>query len=76
MNEITLRDGTKCEVYRFFGRLQTRALVKYQGLYVFVDFFGGDWDLSGEPASADEAVVLAEATASMRDRTIVDVEKE
>lgn len=41
-------DGKSYKVMHWFG--DNRALIDYDGMYVFVDQLLGGWDLSGEPA--------------------------
>lgn len=72
--KIALADGKQYEVAHMFG--DSRALVNYDGLYVFVDLVGGIWDLSGEPARDDEKPILAALTAPMNDQSILTVTKD
>lgn len=68
-------DGKDYEVVHSFS--ENRCLVNYDGLFVLVDQNSmGEWDLSGEPANAEEKVVIADATASMNDVSILKITKE
>jgi len=49
-------DRTSCELVHAFG--PDRAIVRYEGTFVLVDRTGPTWNLSGQPASADEMLVL------------------
>lgn len=77
MSTVKLPGGVEYEVAHFFG--DSRALVKYEGLFVLVDRDPqtGEWDLSGEPARNDEEKrIIAELTIPMEDQSIVTVTKE
>jgi hypothetical protein len=67
-------DGEDYEVVHWFSLV--RCLVVYEGLYALADEENGEWDLSGEPASSDEAKVITTFTESTNNKTIISVTKE
>lgn len=67
-------DGQSYKVEHLFG--DARALINYEGLYVFVDKRDdGVWELSGVPAREDEKPVLKALTDPMNDKTVITVTK-
>lgn len=71
MDHIAI-DGTQYKVAHLFD--ETRAIISYDGLYVLVDRLpNGTWELSGEPARANEKPVLNALVAPMLDKTTVTV---
>jgi hypothetical protein len=68
-------DGFSYNVVHVFRA--NRALINYEGLFVLVDMLtDGTWELSGEPASDEEEVVLKTFTAPMNDKTVVTITKD
>ena len=70
---ITIKD----KEYQLAASLgDSRAFINYEGLFVLVDKdAGGTWDLSGQPASPEEEVILKKLTELMNDTTLVTVTK-
>lgn len=67
-------DGKTYTVAHAFG--DSRALIDFDGLYVFVDKFpDGTWELSGEPARESEKPVLKALTDPMNDQSVLTVTK-
>lgn len=67
-------DGTSYEIAHSFS--STRAIINYEGLYVFVDQASdGTWELSGLPAREHEKPILNALVAPMNDKTDVKVIK-
>lgn len=70
MNERIDIDGQAYDVVHSFG--PARKIVNYDGLFVLVDIDPtGAAMLSGQPANADEAKVLATLTVGLDSVTIV-----
>lgn len=66
----TIWIGTmECPVEKFFG--EARAIVAYEDAHVLADLVDGKWELSGEPASDEEAAVLKELIGPMDTTEVV-----
>lgn len=65
-----LIEGAACPLVHSFS--DSRALVTMEGLYVLVDKApDGTWDLSGQPASPDEMLILGPLVAAAKDTLTV-----
>lgn len=76
MTEITMVDGKTYKVAHFFN--DARVLIDYDlGAFVFADKAAdGTWDLSGQPASPEEEVIVKQLNAPMNDTTVVNIVKD
>jgi hypothetical protein len=62
--------GVECRIRYASG--EARCLVEWEGAFTFVDRDEtGTWDLSGQPASPDEIVVLNDCLAGQFNKTVV-----
>lgn len=70
MNTLKLTDGKEYQVAHAFG--PDRAIIVYDGLFVLVDRIStGDYELSGEPARAEEAPILNALVNTIKTTTTV-----
>ncbi len=70
-----LVEGKSCTVMHRFN--ENRALVDFDGLYVFADQFAdGTWELSGEPAREAEKPILKALLDPTNDQDRVTIIKE
>jgi hypothetical protein len=74
MDDTLPVEGVDRKVYY---RSAKRAIVSYDGVLVVVhELDDGTWELSGEPANAEEKKVLTSLLTPQLDVTVVTVEKE
>ena len=53
-----------------------RAIIDFDGLFVFVDFINGSWELSGDTGTAEERAIIKKLCEPTNDKTIVTIEKD
>jgi len=53
-----------------------RAIINFDGLFVFADCISGVWDLSGDPGTEEERDIIKVLCEPTNDKTIVTIEKD